>query len=122
MIRKFVNFLCCIRPNAAKKIDKFSDHLTSGTLIYVAHIEGTPIEETVETAKKISDQGFIPMPHFPARIIKNKEVLGDWIARYQNEAGVENALLIAGLQLKVRFQHLLHFDILQSSLQALLYF
>ena len=23
------------------------------TLIYVAHIEGTPIEETVETAKKI---------------------------------------------------------------------
>ncbi|MBR64191.1 MAG: 5,10-methylenetetrahydrofolate reductase, partial [Rhodobacteraceae bacterium] len=52
--------------------------------------------ETVETAKKISDQGFIPMPHFPARIIKNKEVLGDWIARYQNEAGVENALLIAG--------------------------
>ena len=36
------------------------------------------------------------MPHFPARIIKNKEVLGDWIARYQNEAGVENALLIAG--------------------------
>ena len=36
------------------------------------------------------------MPHFPARIIKNKEVLKDWIARYQNEAGVENALLIAG--------------------------
>ncbi len=90
------NFSIEVTPNAAKKIDKFSDYLTPGTLIYVAHIEGTPIEETVETAKKISDQGFIPMPHFPARIIKNKEVLGDWIARYQNEAGVENALLIAG--------------------------
>ena len=36
------------------------------------------------------------MPHFPARIIKDKNMLGDWIARYQNEAGVENALLIAG--------------------------
>ena len=90
------NFSIEVTPNAAKKIDKFSDYLNPGTLIYVAHIEGTPIEETVETAKKISDQGFIPMPHFPARIIKNKEVLGDWIARYQNEAGVENALLIAG--------------------------
>ena len=96
-ISKFLNdFSIEVTPNAAKKIDKFSDHLTPGTLIYVAHIEGTPIEETVETAKKISDQGFIPMPHFPARIIKNKEVLKDWIARYQNEAGVENALLIAG--------------------------
>ena len=90
------NFSIEVTPNAAKKIDKFSDYLNPGTLIYVAHIEGTPIEETVETAKKISDQGFIPMPHFPARIIKDKEVLRDWIARYQNEAGVENALLIAG--------------------------
>ena len=90
------NFSIEVTPNAAKKIDKFSDYLTPSTLIYIAHIEGTPIEETVRTAKKISDQGFIPMPHFPARIIKDKEVLGEWIARYQNEAGVENALLIAG--------------------------
>ena len=75
-ISNFLNdFSIEVTPNAAKKIDKFSDHLIPGTLIYVAHIEGTPIEETVETAKKISDQGFIPMPHFPARIIKNKEVL-----------------------------------------------
>ena len=96
-ITNFLNdFSIEVTPNAAKKIDKFSDYLTLGTLIYIAHIEGTPIEETVKTAKKISDQGFIPMPHFPARIIKDRKMLGDWIARYQNEAGVENALLIAG--------------------------
>ena len=68
------NFSIEVTPNAAKKIDKFSDYLTPGTLIYVAHIEGTPIEETVETAKKISDQGFIPMPHFPARIITKTKI------------------------------------------------
>ena len=50
----------------------------------------------VTTAKKISDQGFSPMPHFPARIIKDKNILQDWISRYQNEANVKNALLIAG--------------------------
>ena len=73
-ISKFLNdFSIEVTPNAAKKIDKFSDHLTPGTLIYVAHIEGTPIEETVETAKKISDQGFIPMPHFPAELLKIKK-------------------------------------------------
>ncbi len=61
-----------VTPNAAKKIDNFSDYLSPGTLIYIAHIEGTPIEETVATAKKITDQGFKAMPHFPARSIKNQ--------------------------------------------------
>lgn len=85
-----------VTPKAALKIENFSDYLPSKTLIYIAHIEGTPIDDMVQTAKKITDQGFLAMPHFPARIIKNKNVLGEWITRYQNEAGVENALLIAG--------------------------
>ena len=85
-----------VTPKAASKIENFSDYLPHKTLIYIAHIEGTPIDDMVQTAKKITDQGFLAMPHFPARIIKNKNVLGEWITRYQNEAGVENALLIAG--------------------------
>ena len=85
-----------VTPKAASKIENFSDYLPPKTLIYIAHIEGTPIDDMVQTAKKITDQGFSAMPHFPARIIKNKNVLDEWITRYQNEAGVENALLIAG--------------------------
>jgi methylenetetrahydrofolate reductase (NADPH) len=85
-----------VTPKAASKIEKFSDYLPAETLIYIAHIEGTPIDDMVQTAKKITDQGFSAMPHFPARIIKNKNVLDEWITRYQSEAGVENALLIAG--------------------------
>ena len=96
-IVNFLNdFSVEVTPNAANKIENFSDHLSQGTLIYIAHIEGTPIEDTVATAKKITDQGFKAMPHFPARIIKDKATLSDWISQYQNEAGVENALLIAG--------------------------
>ena len=85
-----------VTPKAASKIENFSDYLPANTLIYIAHIEGTPIDDMVQTAKKITDQGFSAMPHFPARIIKNKNVLDEWITRYQSEAGVENALLIAG--------------------------
>ena len=85
-----------VTPRAAAKIENFSELIPKGTLIYIAHIEGTPIEEMVETAKKINDQGYSPMPHFPARIIKNEKVLQDWISQYKNEANVENALLIAG--------------------------
>ena len=96
-IKKFLDgFSVEVTPKAASKIENFEDYIPSGTLVYIAHIEGTPIEETVATAKKISDQGFKAMPHFPARIIKDKDTLKDWIGRYKNEAGVENALLIAG--------------------------
>ena len=34
------------------------------------------------------------MPHIPARIIKNHSMLHDWISMYQNEAGVNEALLL----------------------------
>jgi len=36
------------------------------------------------------------MPHFPARIIKDAATLENWIAMYQGEAGVDQALLLAG--------------------------
>ena len=96
-IKKFLDgFSVEVTPKAASKIENFEDYIPSGTLVYIAHIEGTSIEEMVETAKKINDQGFCAMPHFPARIIKDKNVLEDWISRYKNEANVSNALLIAG--------------------------
>ena len=96
-IKNFLDgFSIEVTPRAASKIDNFADLIPKGTLIYIAHIEGTPIEEMVATAKKINEQGFSAMPHFPARIIKDKNVLQDWISKYQNEANVKNGLLIAG--------------------------
>ena len=97
VIKNFLDgFSIEVTPRAAAKIDNFADLIPKGTLIYIAHIEGTPIEEMVATAKKINEQGFSPMPHFPARIIKDANVLQDWISEYQNEANVKNGLLIAG--------------------------
>lgn len=85
-----------VTPRAASKIENFSDYIPQGTLVYIAHIEGTPIDDMIQTAKKINDQGFTPMPHFPARIIKDKNTLHEWVSKYQNEANVTNGLLIAG--------------------------
>jgi len=97
VVKNFLDgFSLEVTPRAALKIDNFADLIPKGTLIYIAHIEGTPIKDMTSTAKKINEQGFKPMPHFPARIIKDKNVLQDWISRYQNEADVKNALLIAG--------------------------
>ena len=85
-----------VMPRTASKIESFKEILPQNTRIYIAHIEGVPIEEMVETAKRISGEGFAVMPHFPARIIKDQNTLEDWINRYQNEAGIEQALLLAG--------------------------
>ena len=85
-----------VMPRTAEKVEDFRDLLPAGTRVYIAHIEGTPIEDMVATAKRLAADGYKVMPHFPARIIKDETTLADWIARYQGEAGVDQALLLAG--------------------------
>ncbi|WP_238366118.1 methylenetetrahydrofolate reductase [Mesobacterium pallidum] len=85
-----------VMPRTAAKIDSFRDLLPEGTRVYIAHIDGTPIEDMVATAKRLNAEGYPVMPHFPARIIKDEATLGDWVARYQGEADVKQALLLAG--------------------------
>ena len=85
-----------VMPRTAEKIESFRDLLPSGTRVYIAHLEDTPIEDMVATAKRIAAEGFDVMPHFPARLIKNKETLENWIAMYQGEANISQALLLAG--------------------------
>ncbi len=85
-----------VMPRTAEKVEDFTALLPAGTRVYVAHIEGTPIEDMVATAKRLAADGYKVMPHFPARIIKDEATLADWIARYQGEAGVDQALLLAG--------------------------
>lgn len=85
-----------VMPRTAEKIENFRDLLPVGTRVYIAHIEGTPIEEMVATAARLNADGYKVMPHFPARIIKDRATLADWIARYQGEADVKQALLLAG--------------------------
>ena len=85
-----------VMPRTAEKVEDFRDILPGATRVYVAHIEGTPIEDMVATAKRLAAEGYDVMPHFPARIIKDEATLRNWIAMYQGEADIEQALLLAG--------------------------
>lgn len=84
-----------VMPRTAEKVEDFRALLPKGTRVYIAHIEGTPIEEMVATAKRIGAEGYDVMPHFPARIIKDKATLTDWVGRYK-DVGVRQGLLLAG--------------------------
>ncbi|MEZ5755384.1 MAG: methylenetetrahydrofolate reductase [Paracoccaceae bacterium] len=85
-----------VMPRTAEKVESFRDILPAGTRVYIAHIDGTPIEDMVATAKRLNAEGFPVMPHFPARIIKDKATLSDWVARYKGEADVKQGLILAG--------------------------
>lgn len=84
-----------VMPRTAEKVEDFRAILPRGTRVYIAHIEGTPIEEMVATAQRIGAEGFDVMPHFPARIIKDKATLTDWVRAYK-DVGVQQGLLLAG--------------------------
>ena len=85
-----------VMPRTAAKIEDFRAILPEGTRVYVAHIEGTPIEDMVGTARRLHQEGFDVMPHLPARGITGKVELEEWLKRYQEEAGVRQALLLGG--------------------------
>lgn len=101
-----------VMPRTAAKIENFREFLPAGMRVYIAHIDGTPIEDMVSTARRLTDDGYAVMPHVPARLIRDKAMLEDWISRYVNEAGVSQALLLAGGLTSPRGE-------LESSLQLL---
>lgn len=85
-----------VMPRTAAKIPDFRPLLRKGTRVYIAHIDGTSIDDMVATARRLTDEGFEPMPHLPARIIPDRVTLEVWARRYRDEAGVTQALLLGG--------------------------
>ena len=85
-----------VMPRTAEKVEDFRALLPKGTRVYIAHIDGTEITDMVATAARLAKDGFEVMPHFPARSIKDRATLQDWIARYQGEANVTSGLILAG--------------------------
>ena len=89
------NFSIEVMPRTAKKVDDFRRILPKKTTVYVAHLEDTPVEEMFFTCKRLISEGMAPMPHIPARIIRNTGELEDWVKEYSS-LGVDQSLLLAG--------------------------
>jgi len=77
-----------VMPRTAAKVEDFRALLPQGTRVYIAHIDGTPIDDMMATAKRLTDEGFAPMPHFPARIIADLDTFRTWATRYRDEKEV----------------------------------
>ncbi|MEM9010681.1 MAG: methylenetetrahydrofolate reductase [Pseudomonadota bacterium] len=84
-----------VMPRTAAKIPSFAEILPAETRIYIAHIDGTPFEEMLATARRLRAEGFTVMPHIPARVVETKARLMEWAAAYA-DLGIDEALLLAG--------------------------
>lgn len=84
-----------VMPRTAAKIADFRPLLPAGTRIYLAHVDGTDFAAMLAAARRLVDEGFPVMPHFPARGIADRRELESRIAAYA-DVGVRQALVIAG--------------------------
>ena len=63
--------------------------------VYITLLPGEDFRQVADKAKKLANLSFNPVPHFPARSIKNLNVLNDYIKRCK-DCGVKQALVIGG--------------------------
>ena len=63
--------------------------------VYITMLPGNDYKEIATKATELVKFGFNPVPHFPARSIRNKAELKDYISRCK-DGGVKQALVIGG--------------------------
>src|SRR6478752_9943110 len=84
-----------VMPRTAAKVADFRAILPEGTRVYLAHIDGTDFAEMLGAARRLADEGFAVMPHFPARGIADRSELEMRVKAYA-DVGVRQALVLAG--------------------------
>ena len=63
--------------------------------VYITLLPGEDFRQVADKAKELTNLSFNPVPHFPARSIKNLNVLKDYIKRCK-DCGVKQTLVIGG--------------------------
>lgn len=85
-----------VTPGGARKIDNFKSILKEGTTVYVTFLQGSDFADTVHTVIRLHNEGMKPVPHIAARSFASRHTLEESLRQLRDEAGVTEALLIAG--------------------------
>ena len=85
-----------VTPNVYLKNKELLNSMSKEKRIFIAYIEGSNKEDIINTAKLIAQDGNIPVPHIPARQIKDKSELKNFLDALKSKANVREVLLIAG--------------------------
>ncbi len=83
-------------PAGSTKIADFRDYMPAGATIYITHLPGTELSDSVAVARRLRNEGFNPVPHIAARSIPDAGYLDENVWRLVDEAEVEDVLIIGG--------------------------
>lgn len=78
------------------EIDSYAALLPAGTEVYATWLPSYPYHHLVSICSRLSRAGFRPVPHLAARRLADRASANDLLARLAGEAGVVQALVIAG--------------------------
>jgi methylenetetrahydrofolate reductase (NADPH) len=67
-----------------------------GTRVYIPHTPHTNFDQVVALAARLRREGMEPVPHIVARRIEDEEALETLLSRLTGEAGIRQALVVAG--------------------------
>jgi len=90
------NFSIETTVREAKRVDRFADAVPKGTWIYIAHIPGTDLQETVDLATRLRKEEMRPVPHIVGRRLETLQVLDNFLGQLAGQAGVDQVLTVAG--------------------------
>jgi methylenetetrahydrofolate reductase (NADPH) len=82
-----------------KQIDKLpilQQNLARGTKVFIALLDANELDAQVNIAAALRRAGFEPIPHIPARFVRNAVDLDERLNRFANEAGVDDVLALGG--------------------------
>lgn len=106
-------------PRTTTRIDDLTGLLPKGSTIALAHLDGVNIGDMVATAGRLFNSGYKVMPHIPARLLRSRGELSDWLERYRATAHITDALVLAGNQSSPRGPFSSSMDLLATgALQA----
>ena len=85
-----------ITPKQAEKLPLIKENIPAGSSVYVAQIEEGDLHAQIEALVAIRAQGLEPIPHVPARFVKNRDALENRLKSYRDRAQVDHVLVLGG--------------------------
>lgn len=82
-----------------KQIEKFpllKEHMPAGASVFIALIEAQDLEAQIAAAAELRKLGFEPIPHVPARFVRDEADLEARLTAFRDRAGVTTVLALGG--------------------------
>ncbi len=85
-----------ITPKQTEKIPILQQNLPPGTRVFIALLDPTEVERQVAACVALREAGFEPVPHIPARFVRDADDLKARVEGFTKQAKVTTVLALGG--------------------------